>query len=108
MAYEEYRKDKNNESLKENFKRKSTELKREVRKAEISYYSKLLEENVTNPREYWNIINKVRGDRDKQNIAALEIDNMVINVDENPKDAAEAFNKYLSDSIIFTKNDISS
>ena len=52
QAYKQWRKDKTNSILGENFRRLSKSIKKETRKAQTYYYSKLLDESKIDPKNY--------------------------------------------------------
>jgi hypothetical protein len=95
-AYDEWRRERNNIDLREKFKYYSALVKKEIRKAQQTYYNKLLDERKTKPKEYWRIINNLRSSKQNENITAIEMNNKIITVDENPDLIANEFNKYFN------------
>jgi len=91
IAYNLYRKNGNNDSLKENYKTISKLVEREMRKAKLKYYDKLLEENKTDPKKYWEIVNEVRGKTKTSECTEIEIDGKKIT---DVKKIATKFNEY--------------
>lgn len=96
-AYLRYCSDRENQTLKESFKHCSNKLKKEIRKVKVTYYSKLLEQNKTEPKTFWQIINRVRGKEQwKNKIHEIEVEGVVLNVVEHPSEIGNAFNDYFS------------
>ena len=96
VAYKKHREDRENAERKRIFKGLSAKLKGEIRKAKINYYSGLLNKNSKNPREYWNIVNEVRGTDKKQIIDKIMLHQRPENVLGNEKVIAEKFNLHFN------------
>jgi hypothetical protein len=95
-AYKEHRQCRTNEHLKSKFQDLSAKVKKEIRKVKISYYSRKLEENEINPKEYWNIVNEVRRTRTNQSIDVINVNNVPTTVIGNEAIIAEKFNEYFN------------
>lgn len=95
-AYKIHRADPHNIVLKNKFQEISTRVKREKRKALTQHYDSLLDENFDNPKEYWKIVNGVRGVK-FQEISQIKLrgEELVL-VNDEPEKVAEEFNAYFN------------
>ena len=96
QAYQRYRQQRNDSTLKADFKLISAELKKEIRKAKVKYYSELLDENYLDSKKCWNIINNARGKNVREDIKNIEIEGEVISVENNAEKVVEEFNKFFN------------
>jgi len=95
-AYRRHRANPENGDLRMEYKLLSTEVKRETRKAKAEYYNTQLNENMDNPKKYWEIVNGVRGINVNQDISEIRIGQDRVLVDSDPGRVAEEFNVYFN------------
>lgn len=95
IAYKEHRADPQNIVLKKNFQELSKRVKRVKRKAITEHYDSLLNENLDNPKEYWNVINGIRGIK-SQEISQVKINGNIVLTNCEPTRVAEEFNVYFN------------
>lgn len=96
-AYFLYKNNREDNNKKENYKLISAKVKKETRKYKIKYYSELLDSVKDNPKEYWQIINGVRGKKHKQGISEIRVKGKILKVEENAIEIADEFNKYYNE-----------
>ena len=77
-AYKIYKKNREDRLLFENYQKLCVRVKKEARRAQKKYHSKLLDESRGDPGKYWSIINKVGGNQRSQLITELEIDGEIV------------------------------
>ena len=96
-AYKQHRKNRENEELKKYFKLISNITKKEIRRAKVEYFSKLLEENKRNPAKFWKIVNGVRGDKKESPVKEIKVNNEIIDSETQAKKVANHFNSYFNE-----------
>jgi len=95
-AYKLHRNDRTNSALQNEFKKRSKEAKKELRKAQKKYYTDLLYQNFKNPKKYWETVNQVRGLKKENSIMEITTEGEKIMVSEDPARVAETFNEYFN------------
>jgi len=96
QCYKDWNVDRSNTSAHEKYKLLSTKVKNEARKAKTSYYSNLLKENFSDPKKYWEIINKIRCKNRVQEISEIMVNGELVGIEGNEKLIAEEFNAYFN------------
>ena len=89
-TYEAHRKDKENKELRDEFKKQSSIIKKEIQKAQKNQVgptilTELLNQNLKNSKKYWETINEVRGFKKDSQITQIMIDEEKVLVSEDPK-----------------------
>lgn len=94
QAYQRYRCQKNDVKLKTDFLLISARVKKEIRKEKVRYFSKLLDNNYSDAKKYWEIINEARGKNTREGIKGIKIAEEIVTTENNPGRVAEEFNIY--------------
>ena len=96
-VYKRYSAERDDRELYKSFKETSNRVKRETRKCKQNYYSKLLNENESEPRKYWEVINNVRGVGKTNSINKITINNTTLSLPQDTLEIANSFNEYFSE-----------
>jgi len=69
-----------------------------LRLAKIKFYEEKFRKVLYNPKLTWKLINKITGSNPKNNdkIKTVIVNDIILNVDDNPKEVSNMFNNYFS------------
>ena len=60
------------------------------------YYNKLLNNNIDNPKTYWDIVNNVRGTKSKERILEIKVNGKAMTAKGNESTVCEIFNNHFN------------
>jgi len=92
------KKNPNNAKLVSHYKKYKNTFTKLLRLAKIKFYENKLREVSSSPKLTWKLINEISGDntKNKDKIKSILVNNNLLNIDENPKEAANEFNNYFT------------
>jgi len=92
------KKNPNNAKLILHYKKYKNTFTKLLRLAKIKFYENKLREVSSSPKLTWNLINEISGDntKNKDTIKSVLVNNNLLNIDDNPKEAANEFNNYFT------------
>ncbi|XP_060867472.1 uncharacterized protein LOC132942833 [Metopolophium dirhodum] len=98
IPFHEMQKNPNNAKLISHYKKYKNTFTKLLRLAKIKFYENKLREVSSSPKLTWKLINEISGDntKNKDTMKSIIVNNNLLNIDDNPKEAANEFNNYFT------------
>lgn len=103
-AFNEFKKNRNNVTLKNEYNRLAVIVKKRIRKEKLTYYSDLVRNCCGDSKKYWNVIRKIVRSKNPK-LDVININGLMVNVENNEYAVANHFNEYFSNVVSNLKFD---